>query len=97
MKNYICNILQISVADPGGQGGHGPLPWPAKNSHKKDGRIMRQLIFHVSCPPPSEVSGSATHYKVDVFQIAPCPGALRSHGLRERNLVFDLRLTQMLE
>ena len=42
-----------SVADPGGRG-----DMACKNSHKKDGRCPRRLIFHVSCPL-SKVSGSA--------------------------------------
>ena len=52
----------LAVADPGGGGGKGAMtPPPAcKNRPKKDGHQMRQLIFHVSWPPLSEVSGSAT-------------------------------------
>ena len=37
-----------------------PPPWPVKIGQKKDGRRARRLIFHVSWPPLSEVSGSAT-------------------------------------
>ena len=44
----------------GGQGGHAPPPLACKNRPKKDGRRARRLIFHVSWPPLSEVSGSAT-------------------------------------
>ena len=35
-------------------------PWPLKNRPKKDGHCARRLIFHVSWPPLSEVSGSTT-------------------------------------
>ena len=51
------------VPDPGGGGrGKGAMANLAcKNRLKEDGRQTRQLIFHVSCPPPlSEVSGPAT-------------------------------------
>ena len=50
-----------AVADPGGGGQGGPCPpWPVKIGHKKIAAMWRQLIFHVSWPPLSEVSGSAT-------------------------------------
>ena len=50
----------ISVADPGdGKGAMPPPPLACKNSHKQDGCQAQRLICHVSCPPLSEVSGSA--------------------------------------
>ena len=67
---YFAGILhfpddcEVPVADPGGggggKGGHAPSPWPVKNRPKKDGCHVRRLIFHVSWPLLSEVSGSAT-------------------------------------
>ena len=40
-----------SVVDPGGPGGACPPPQPVKNSHEKDRRQTRWLIFHVSWVP----------------------------------------------
>ena len=34
---------------------------------QKDGCQMRRLIFHLTCPPPSEVSGSATGFQLITF------------------------------
>ena len=47
-----------SVADPGGGG--GGARGPVKNRPQKDGCHAHRLIFHVSWPPLSKVSGSAT-------------------------------------
>ena len=54
------NMATVSVAEPhGDQGGHvTPPPRPVKNSYIKDDCHAWRLIFHVSCPPLSEVSGS---------------------------------------
>ena len=53
LYNYTCY-------SSGSRGPRGNVPRPVKNSHIKDGRQVRWLMFYVSCPPLSDVSGSAT-------------------------------------
>ena len=47
------STIGASCGSGGGGGTKGPcLPVPVKTNHKKYGRNLRCLIFHVSCPPP---------------------------------------------
>ena len=52
----LASKQDMTVADLGGGGARRPC----KNMPKKEGRRTRQLVFHVSWPSLSKVSGSAT-------------------------------------
>ena len=54
----LCLFVNTAADPGGGSRGPWPPPVPVKTSHKKDGRHWRPLIFHVSCPPPSDHAGS---------------------------------------
>ena len=62
-----------------------PPPVPVKTSHKKDGRHRRPLIFHVSCPPPSDHAGSDAGCGFDHRTHLYWQGYVRSLGWRSKD------------
>ena len=58
---------RVSSGSRGGQGGHGP-PWPVKIG-EQNGRSARRLIFDVSGPPISEISGAGTASVINFVRV----------------------------
>ena len=70
--------LYMTVADPGGRGGHA-LPHPVRTSHEKDGHQKWLHRFHVSRPPPPRLwirycmmtfheSYNVWQWQIEIFQ-----------------------------
>ena len=64
-KRLNIDLPQMAVADPAG-GSKGAMPPTLYKIGQKDGCRRRRLISHVSCPPLSHVSGSAT-FEMDII------------------------------
>ena len=70
LVNSYSQLSINSVADPGGGGvGHAPPPRFVKKGPKNDDRQRRQLIYHVSCPPPPKFLDPLLQLWLGIFSL----------------------------